>query len=421
MTMETMSLGFIQFDVRLGDIDANMETVSRELERLSPPSSALLALPELWATGFAYPRLGELAARTPSVLEQVQELAGRYNCWLAGSLPEQEADSGRVFNTLYVTGPRGTTGYYRKQQLFAPMQEDRHFSPGSSPGAIPSELGPIAGLVCFDLRFADIAQDLCGAGAKVLVVSAQWPAARRLHWQILLKARAIENQVLVLACNRCGTTADTVFAGHSTVIGPDGGVLTEAGDEPTATMVQADPRLQEEIRSGFSTVGPKPYRYRDADKIIDLKTAGLIVQRNKQMGRRTVFTNGCFDILHAGHVDYLEKARKLGDFLIVGLNSDRSVRAIKGPERPVNRESDRARVLAALGCVDAVVLFDEETPLNLIRELLPDVLVKGADWAEEDIVGGREVRGAGGQVVTVPLVENRSTTRLIKKLQGRGE
>jgi len=134
-----------------------------------------------------------------------------------------------------------------------------------------------------------------------------------------------------------------------------------------------------------------------------------------------VFTNGCFDILHAGHVDYLEKARKLGDFLIVGLNSDRSVRAIKGPERPVNRESDRARVLAALGCVDAVVLFDEETPLNLIRELLPDVLVKGADWAEEDIVGGREVRGAGGQVVTVPLVENRSTTRLIKKLQGRGE
>lgn len=130
-----------------------------------------------------------------------------------------------------------------------------------------------------------------------------------------------------------------------------------------------------------------------------------------------VFTNGCFDILHEGHVTYLEAARRQGDYLVVGLNSDASIRAIKGPDRPVNSETSRARLLAALGCVDHVVLFGEETPLQLITTLMPDVLIKGADWPVEQIVGAQEVLAAGGVVKTIELVGDFSTTGLIKKIR----
>ncbi len=416
---KTLAAGYIQFDVEAGAIRANLEKVEKALQGLSLTHPSLLVLPELWATGFDYPRLDRLAGETPTVLARLQTLCGQYNCWLAGSLPERQED-GKVFNTLFVTGPEGVSGSYRKQQLFGPMQEDRYFTPGANPAPIPSGTGLLAALVCYDLRFADLAGRLCAGGASLLLVSAQWPMARLPHWQTLLKARAIENQIHVVACNRCGTTSDTLFAGHSAIIGPDGTVLSEAGAEGPATAVMAlDMAQQEEIRRPFRTVGRSPYRCDDKDKIVTIEQAKTLVRHNRQLGRRTVFTNGCFDILHAGHVIYLEEARKQGDCLIVGLNSDRSIRAIKGPDRPVNNEADRARVLAALGCVDQVVVFEEETPLALIRELLPDVLVKGADWAEEEIVGGKEVKAAGGRVVRVPLVAGRSTTGVIEKLQNR--
>lgn len=132
--------------------------------------------------------------------------------------------------------------------------------------------------------------------------------------------------------------------------------------------------------------------------------------------RRVVFTNGCFDILHVGHVEYLCRAKALADMLVVGLNSDRSVRMIKGAHRPVNRQHDRAKVLAALTCVDYVVIFNETTPEKLIRALKPDVLVKGGDWKVRDIAGGAFVRSYGGRVVTVPFVKGYSTTALIRKM-----
>ena len=139
--------------------------------------------------------------------------------------------------------------------------------------------------------------------------------------------------------------------------------------------------------------------------------------RGAQRGR-VVFTNGVFDLLHAGHVALLEAARTEGDVLVVGVNSDASVRRLgKGPDRPLVAEGERTRVLAALAAVDCVVLFDEETPLALIRRLRPDVLVKGADYAREAIVGADEVEGWGGRVVRVPLVEGKSTTDLLRKLR----
>ncbi|MFM6936706.1 MAG: D-glycero-beta-D-manno-heptose 1-phosphate adenylyltransferase [Aquirufa sp.] len=137
----------------------------------------------------------------------------------------------------------------------------------------------------------------------------------------------------------------------------------------------------------------------------------------KQESQQVVFTNGCFDILHLGHVDYLEKARQTGTKMIVGVNADSSVRQLKGPSRPVNNEYARARILAALEFVDLVIIFEEETPLNLINELLPDILVKGDDYSIDTIVGAKEVIAHGGKVTTIPLVPTYSTTNIIQKLK----
>lgn len=155
-----------------------------------------------------------------------------------------------------------------------------------------------------------------------------------------------------------------------------------------------------------------------ADKVCTLDTLLTRVAAWRAEGQKIVFTNGCFDLLHAGHVTYLEGARKLGDRLIVGLNTDRSVSALKGPTRPVIHEADRARVMAALESVDGVVLFDEDTPLNLIRAIRPDVLAKGSDYTEDQVVGGTDVKSWGGRVALVELVPGRSTTKIIGKLAG---
>ncbi|MEZ6233929.1 MAG: D-glycero-beta-D-manno-heptose 1-phosphate adenylyltransferase [Phycisphaerales bacterium] len=142
------------------------------------------------------------------------------------------------------------------------------------------------------------------------------------------------------------------------------------------------------------------------------------VRARRRSGERIVFTNGCFDVLHAGHAALLEAARAQGDFLIVGLNDDASIRRLKGPDRPVNTQEDRARLLGAMACVGAVVLFDQDTPLRLIEAIKPDVLVKGADWAGKGVVGQEVVEQRGGKVVLVELVEGLSTTRTLERIRG---
>ena len=151
-------------------------------------------------------------------------------------------------------------------------------------------------------------------------------------------------------------------------------------------------------------------------------TLAAAVSWREQMGRagqRVVFTNGVFDILHPGHVRYLAEARRHGDALIVALNSDRSVHANKGPERPINPEYERAEVLAALAVVNVAVVFDQDTPHDIIQALQPDVLVKGADWAQDAIVGRDIVEGRGGVVIRVPIEQGHSTTGLVDKLKNR--
>ena len=143
------------------------------------------------------------------------------------------------------------------------------------------------------------------------------------------------------------------------------------------------------------------------------------ITRLRAAGRTIVFTNGVFDLLHPGHVRYLQHARTLGDALIVGVNSDRSVRANKGPGRPITAEAERVELLEALACVDAVVVFDEDTPHDIISAVQPDVLAKGADWAEDAIVGRETVEARGGRVVRVPIEAGYSTTAILAKIRSR--
>jgi len=152
------------------------------------------------------------------------------------------------------------------------------------------------------------------------------------------------------------------------------------------------------------------------DKIMTLERARR--WRDALRERSLVFTNGVFDLLHPGHVDILLAARREGDALLVGINSDESVRRLKGPTRPVRQAEERAYVVAALSMVDAVVIFEQDTPIGLIRALTPDVLVKGGDYSEDTVVGASDVRASGGRVVIVPLTPGHSTTALVEKLRG---
>ncbi|WP_435016404.1 D-glycero-beta-D-manno-heptose 1-phosphate adenylyltransferase [Tundrisphaera sp. TA3] len=161
------------------------------------------------------------------------------------------------------------------------------------------------------------------------------------------------------------------------------------------------------------------HRGDEAGKVFDHDTLLAEVGRRREAGQRIVFTNGCFDLLHVGHARLLRQAAALGDFLVVGLNADASVRRLKGPSRPINDESSRAELLAALECVGAVALFEDDTPLALIEAIRPDVLVKGGDYTPDEVVGRAEVEAAGGKLVLIPLVEGHSTTGMVKRASER--
>lgn len=152
------------------------------------------------------------------------------------------------------------------------------------------------------------------------------------------------------------------------------------------------------------------------DKIINFDEIEEIIQKDKELGKKIVFTNGCFDILHKGHITYLYEAKKLGDILIIGLNSDNSIKRIKGEKRPILPEDERAFILSALEMVDYVVIFEEDTPYELIKRVKPDVLVKGGDWDIKNIVGRDIVESYNGKVLNIPYIEGKSTTNIIERI-----
>lgn len=407
----------VQYAIEPGEMERNIATVTAMIDQASPAPGTLVVLPEMWATGFDYPKTAELAARAPQILAAMQEMASRHGLYLAGSLAAPLPGGGLPVNRLYLVGPGGVAGHLDKEHLFAHWQEDRFFQGGRAAGPLVAPEGVLAALVCYDLRFPEAARRQVFAGAGLLAVSAEWPLIRLDHWQALLRARAIENQVFVAAANGCGRTGGMEMAGHSLLIAPDGTVLAEAGNEPAVLVAPLDPERVAEVRQRFFPAGERRWGGEDSAKVTTLEALLSWRRRLGDQGSRVALTNGCFDLLHCGHVSYLEAARRTADCLVVAVNSDRSVRILKGAGRPVNSERDRARVLAALGCVDRVLIFDEETPLALIRALLPDVLVKGADWPEERIVGAAEVKAAGGRVARIDFEHDRSTTGLIETIQ----
>ena len=407
-----------QLQIVLGESAANLAALEGLLTANPIKAETIVVLPEMWATGFAYDRVDSFARDTPKTLAALTELARRYQLYFAGSLTGTLPDNGLPHNVMYLVGPQGVLDCAAKQHLFSLWKEDLYYAPGEEKVFLTSPHGEVGTLVCYDLRFPEQARVQAFSGCKLLLVSAEWPLTRLEHWRALLQARAIENQVFVVAANGCGKTGEMHLAGHSMIIGPDGQILAEA--EESDTLIQAPLAISEltALRSRFCPPGERPWRGDDEHKVCDLSSLLQRLAAIRQQGSRIAFTNGCFDLVHAGHVRYLQEARRSGDCLVVGLNSDSSVRRQnKSPDRPINTQEDRARVLAALGCVDFVVIFDETTPLSLINAIKPAILVKGADWAEEAIVGAAEVKEAGGEILRIPLTEGRSTTKIIAHIQ----
>ncbi|MBW1966760.1 MAG: D-glycero-beta-D-manno-heptose 1-phosphate adenylyltransferase [Deltaproteobacteria bacterium] len=417
----TFKMGIFQFTPKGKDIHANWKKVESATNETAGAGAELLLLPELWATG----PLGEadryLAHEIPELLPELKTLAEKNGIHVVGTLPELAADESgeKLFNTTYVIGPDNIFHTYRKIHLFAPMGEDHVFSPGTDPVAlwIPfkrSELG-LGLITCFDLRFPEIVRHLVYLGVDLVLLSALWPLSRRRHLELLMESRAVESQCFLAGANAWGMLGDTEFGGGSEIIGPRGEILAKASDRETILLAELDMDEIHSVRQDFFTAhAPRSWWPKANTKILDLPSLSAAVNRRRKAGQKMVFTNGCFDILHAGHVSYLESARHMGDYLVVGLNSDKSVRKIKGPGRPVNHEAMRAHVLAGLAAVDYVVIFDDPTPLHLIQTIIPNILVKGADWKEKDIVGAETVKNAGGRIARIPFVYDTSTSRILK-------
>lgn len=212
---------------------------------------------------------------------------------------------------------------------------------------------------------------------------------------------------------------DTVLAVLGCAVG--GGLsLTESAKLANVAAGIAVAKLGTSVVTPAEIIDAVSLAHRDTDsKIKNRDVLKPIIEREKSKGKRVVFTNGCFDLLHAGHVKYLQAARRLGDLLVLGLNSDASVHRLKGPKRPLIKEDERAHILAALDCIDYVCLFDEDTPLELITSIMPHILVKGGDYTPETVVGRDIVESTGGRVELIPFVDGKSTTNIIEKVLER--
>ncbi|WP_243372061.1 carbon-nitrogen family hydrolase [Geotalea sp. SG265] len=219
----------VQFTIKVGDIDANVEHVREALHRLHDEGVQLAVLPEMWSCGFAYKELNELAKRTPEVVEEMGRLSAELNMVLVGSLPEPDGE--KVCNTAYVLDKGKLVGKYRKIHLFSLMNEDRAFTGGDSWLLADTSLGKIGVIICYDLRFPELTRRLAVEGAEIIVVPGEWPRPRDEHWRLLLLGRAIENQLFVVAANACGVMGKLDFFGGSMIIGPKGEILAEGGYE----------------------------------------------------------------------------------------------------------------------------------------------------------------------------------------------
>jgi omega-amidase len=237
----------IQFTVSQGNVDANLEYVRTALKRAAAAGAQLVVLPEMWSSGFAYKHLNELALRTAGIVAELLELSRELKLVIVGSMPEPNSD--KVFNTIHMIDNGRLAGIYRKMHLFSLLGEDRAFSGGDGRLLAETSLGKIGVIICYDLRFPELSRRLALDGARVICVPAQWPKPREEHWRTLLRARAIENQLFVVACNACGVIGKLDFFGMSMIIDPKGEVLADAGGEQSEIVAALDMQVMTDWRA----------------------------------------------------------------------------------------------------------------------------------------------------------------------------
>ena len=244
--MKQLICASIQFNISLGYIDANLDTATAALRRVSLQGARLAVLPEMWSCGYDYRNLTELAKETPRVLEEIQKECFNLELVTVGSLPELE--DGTIYNTAYVVDKGEIVGSYRKLHLFSTMREDQFLGAGNGSLVIDTSVGKLGIATCYDLRFPELFRKLALEGAEIICIPAEWPKPRQEHWKTLLRARAIENQLFVIAANCCGVQGKLDFTGLSQLISPLGNVLQIAAEENIELVATFDFSEMEKYR-----------------------------------------------------------------------------------------------------------------------------------------------------------------------------
>lgn len=258
--MTTIRAAAIQFNVTQGDVDANLAYVREALPRVAGQGANLAVLPEMWSCGFAYGKLNKLALRTAGIVDELLVLSRELKLVIVGSLPEPNGD--KVFNTVYVADNGTLSGVYRKIHLFSLLGEDRAFSGGDSWLLAETSIGKVGVIICYDVRFPELSRRLAVEGAQVICVPAQWPKPRSEHWRTLLRARAMENQLFIVACNACGIVGKLDFFGMSMIIDAKGDVVAEAGEGEGEIIAPLDMQTMIDWRAQipcFSDRKPESY------------------------------------------------------------------------------------------------------------------------------------------------------------------
>jgi omega-amidase len=245
--MRDIVAGCCQFSIRPGEVRRNCETAEGMLLELADAKCRLAVLPEMWSCSFPYPVLREMAKETPAVLDRMSKIAVDKRLVIAGSLPEAVGET--IFNTAYLIDSTGRiAGKHRKVHLFSLYNEQRHFGYGTSAQVFSTSIGKIAMMICYDLRFPELARKMALDGAEIIIVPALWPLVRIEHWSLLLRARAIENQLFVVGCNGCGVEGKITWGGASAIISPPGSILAQAGPDEQSILGALNPLEMSEFR-----------------------------------------------------------------------------------------------------------------------------------------------------------------------------
>ncbi len=244
--MKQLVCSSIQFNIALGDIDANLDKAGAALRRVVERGARLAVLPEMWSCGYDYSRIKQLAGETPRVLAEMQEIGDKLELVTVGSLPE--LDDGKIYNTAYVIDRGRVVGRYRKLHLFSAMREDLFLAAGNDSLVVDTSVGRLGVAICYDLRFPELFRKLALAGAEIICLPAEWPKPRLEHWQTLIQARAIENQLFVVATNCQGVQGKLDFFGASRIVSPLGRLLQVAGEEDIELVATCDFAEMEKYR-----------------------------------------------------------------------------------------------------------------------------------------------------------------------------